>query len=124
MSNIEQIRNILHSLLKKDYTFEIYNENAYYLTLSFNHLNSVYNGLVHINKSENRPRIDWQYHRYNKKVNEQLTRLSIAIYKVYKLKHPEIVENIIDNYRLYAKAVYNNKYALAVNLYTMEGVQL
>lgn len=60
MSNIEQIRNILHSLLKKDYTVEIYNENAHYLTLSFNHLNSV----------------------------------------------------------------YNNKYALAVNLYTMEGVQL
>lgn len=109
---IDKLHRINFSLLKKNYTIDYYNENAFYIVLSFHHLNSVYNGLCYISKEKNKVIIDFQYHTHNKAIEKQLNALASVIYKLYKLNQFELVKTIISNYRTLAIKKYNEKYSL------------
>lgn len=110
---IKKLHRTIYSLLKKHYTVEFWNENDHYIILSFYHLNSVYNGLCYICKKSGSINIDFQYHRYNKTVYNQLLTLGKNIYKLYKINCLIRVEQIINNYKPLANEIYKNNYSIS-----------
>lgn len=97
---IVKIHKILRSLARKKYIVEFYNENNFSIILSFYHLNSVYNGLVYIEKATGRVFVDWQYHHHNKAVGAQLVRLGEYVRQLFALKQNDIVIEMLNNYKM------------------------
>lgn len=101
---LNKLNRTLNSLLKKRYAVELYNENNYYIVLSFYHLNSANNGLAYIEKNGGKVTIDFQYHHYNKVVKNQLENIGKYITNLYNLKQHQKALDIIKNYKyLYEK---------------------
>lgn len=109
---INKIHNTINSLLKKHYTVQLYNDTQFSIILSFYHLNSVYNGLCYIDKDNGKIYIDFQYHRYNKTVHQQLNVLCENIYKMYKMHQLELIFEILENYSKQADEIYNKNYSI------------
>ena len=102
----------LESLLKKNYTVEVWSENGSFLILSFFHLNSVYNGLVYIHKDNSYYRVDFQYHHKNKTVEKQLKTLCKYVYEFNKLNNLEQFKLLLGLYRTEAQKIYNEKFSI------------
>lgn len=117
-NSIETLKSNLHSLLKQDYAITIYSDLKSVLILSFYHLNSVYSGLLWISKKDDYFHINWQYHKYNKRVQKTLETMAKAIQKIYKLKHPELIEEEINFYNERSQMVYQAKYSYETNVHT------
>lgn len=119
-SDINNIKQYLHTLLKMDYTVGIYNYNNNVITLSFNHLNSVYNALASAIIDKKQIIIDYQYSAKNKKVEKIIYKIlnyCIDNYKSYS--DIQALENEIIFYKNLAQAVYNSKYSLNTILHTI-----
>ena len=110
---INKLHKTLTSLLKKHYTVEFWTDNNFTIMLSFYHLNSVYNGLCYISKETGRINVDFQYHRQNKRIQEQLQRICENVYKLYRLNQLQIVINILNNYKPHAMEIYNKNYSIS-----------
>jgi archaellum component FlaF (FlaF/FlaG flagellin family) len=109
---INKIHKTVNSLLKKHYTIEFYTDNNFTIILSFYHLNSVYNGLCYISKDSDYINIDFQYHKYNKAVHEQLKRICENISKLNKLNQLQTALNILNNYKPLANQIYKENYSI------------
>ena len=107
-----KLHRTISSLLKKHYTVEIWNNTHFTIILSFYHLNSVYNGLCYIDKDAGRITVDFQYHRQNKLIKEQLIRICENVYKLYQLNNLQIALNVIDGYKTQASKIYNKNYSI------------
>lgn len=119
-SNINNLKQSLHTLLKMDYTVGIYNNNDNVITLSFNHLNSVYNALASVIIDKKQIIIDYQYTTKNKKVEKIIYKILNYCIDNYKEESDiTILEKEILYYKNLAQAVYNSKYSLNTVLHTM-----
>ena len=107
-----KLHRTISSLLKKHYTVEIWNNTHLTIILSFYHLNSVYNGLCYIDKDTGRITIDFQYHKQNKLIKEQLSRICENVYKLYQINNLQTALNIIDGYKTQASEIYNKNYSI------------
>ena len=104
---LDKLNITLNSLLKKHYAVEFYSENDYYIILSFYHLNSVSNGLAYIEKNGDNITIDFQYHRYNKIVKNQIENIGKYIKNLYNLKQQQKAFDIMKNYKYLYEKIYN-----------------
>lgn len=109
---IDKLHKTISSLLKKHYTVEFWTDNNFTIILSFYHLNSVYNGLCYISKESGKINIDFQYHRHNKKVREQLNTVCKNVFKLYQLNQLQTAINILNNYKPSATKIYNDNYSI------------
>lgn len=119
-SDINNIKQYLHTLLKMDYTVGIYNYNNNVITLSFNHLNSVYNALASAIIDKKQIIIDYQYSVKNKKVEKIIYKILNYCINNYKSELDiQTLEKEILYYKNLAQAVYNSKYSLNIVLHTI-----
>lgn len=109
---INKLHRTIASLLKKHYTVEFWTDNNFTIMLSFYHLNSVYNGLCYISKETGRINVDFQYHRQNKAIREQLERICENVYKLYQINQLQTAISILNSYKPLAMEIYNNNYSI------------
>ena len=109
---LNKLHKTITSLLKKHYTVEFWTDNNFTIMLSFYHLNSVYNGLCYISKETGAINIDFQYHRQNKTIREQLRRICENVYKLYQVNQLTTTINILNNYKQQAMEIYNTNYSI------------
>lgn len=115
MNNKEKITSYLRTLLYNDYHVKYGGENDFSICLAFNHLNSMYNGVMHVCKNDDSIYIDWQYHRKNKAVEKTLAKLGESIRNEYKYNKKFVLDEI-EFFSEQAKQVFEAKYSLKIQL--------
>ncbi len=119
--NSIKFKEDLLKLVRMDYHIKVYNYNDNIFTISFNHLNSYYNGLasVHIN-STRYISINWQYHAKNKKAEKYIHNILnyIWTYKTLKNSYDWIIDEL-NYYNDLSQQIFNAKYNLDVVLHTI-----
>lgn len=122
-SSRETLKRELFQLVKMDYGFEIYNLSESVIRFSFYHLGSVYNAFctsVFYNGRWTDPGIDWQYATPNKNAAKRAEKIVKCLIALHQLKADHISETETAYYKELSEKVFSAKYAIAVELHTME----
>lgn len=118
--NSTRFKEHLHQLLKMDYTVGLYKNNEHIIEVSYNHLNSVYNALAFIDLKSGKIFIDRQYTRQNKRVENIIIKILEYCKTFYTLQKNLVwIESEFTFYKNLAQNIFNSKYALNIELHTI-----
>jgi hypothetical protein len=121
MDKCTKFRVNLNQLLVMDYAVELYNYNDAGCTISFNHLNSVHNGLAFISFENDYRYVDFQYHKHNKRVEKIINEILDYIKLYYRLrKRFDYIIEEITYYHNLAMQLYNCKYSVEIDKHTFD----
>ena len=108
--SIERLKEKLHRLIRLDYDVCLYTVTQYSVTISFNHINSVYNGLAFIDINGN-AKIDFQYHSVSKVVYGVIRSILTEIKEIFSIpEYDTLLTGIIETYHEKALKVYDAKF--------------
>ena len=117
--NSTKFKENLLKVVRMDYHIQVYNYSDDFFTISFNHLNSVYNGLATININTGKTIIDYQYHTKNKQIEKIIISILeyIRVQKRLRKNYDWIIDTI-DYYSELSKTIFKAKYSTSIILHT------
>ena len=117
--NSVRFKENLLKAVRMDYKIELYNESDDFFTISFSHLNSVYNGLATVQISTDYINVDFQYHAKNKQIEKIIIDILkyVRVYKKLK-KHYNWIIKELEFYNALSDRVYESKYSIDIIIHT------